>query len=139
MSFATFASKISDLWSPAMDDIVCVLRSTGNLAVLVLDHEEPITLSSVNPPAAQGGHLGTGDAPVSRRQVRLLAVVAEGSGDWYARRIALTADARYGPGEGTVLREFEELQRLGLVARDDSRSGAGGKWKVTAAARPYLP
>ena len=51
----------------------------------------------------------------------------------------MTVDARYGPGEGTVLRELEELQRLGLVARDDSRSGSGGKWKVTAAARPYLP
>ena len=62
-----------------------------------------------------------------------------GGGDWDAGWIDLTADARYGPGEGTTLRELEELQRLGLVARDDSRSGAGGKWKVTAAARPYLP
>ena len=54
-------------------------------------------------------------------------------------RIDLTADARYGPGEGTVLRELEALQRLGLVARDDSRTSVGGKWKVTAAARLYLP
>jgi hypothetical protein len=139
MSFAMFASNVSDLWYPAMDDIVCVLRSAGNLAVLVLDHEELITLSSVRPPAAEGGHPGTDDAPVTDRQLRLLAVVAEGGGDWDARRIDLTVDSRYGPGEGTVLRELEALQRLGLVARDDSRSGAGGRWRVTAAARPHLP
>jgi hypothetical protein len=78
------------------------------------------------------------DAPVSDRQVKLLAVVAEGGGDWDARRIDLTADARYGPGEGTVLQELEALQRLGLVVRDDSRSGVGGRWKVTATARPYI-
>jgi hypothetical protein len=76
--------------------------------------------------------------PLSERQARLLAVVAEGGGDWDARRIDLTADARYGPGTGTVLRELEGLQQLGLVVRDDSRSGVGGRWKVTAAARPYL-
>jgi hypothetical protein len=76
--------------------------------------------------------------PLSERQARLLAVVAEGGGDWDARRIDLTADARYGPGTGTVLRELEELQQQGLVVRDDSRSGVGGRWKVTAAARPYL-
>jgi hypothetical protein len=65
--------------------------------------------------------------PPSERQTRLLAVVAEGSGDWDARRIDLTASARYGPGVGTVLRELEELRRLGLAARDDSRSGVGGR------------
>ena len=47
------------------------------------------------------------DAPLSDRQVKLLAVVAEGGGDWDARRIDLTADARYGPGDGTVLRELK--------------------------------
>ncbi len=78
------------------------------------------------------------DTPLSDRQVKLLTVVAEGGGDWDARRIDLTVDARYGPGEGTVLRELEALQRLGLVTRDDSRSGVGGRWKVTATARPYL-
>ena len=78
------------------------------------------------------------DAPVSDRQVKLLAVVAEGDGDWDARRIDLTVDARYGPAEGTVLQELEALQRLGLVVRDDSRSGVGGRWKVTTAARPYV-
>jgi hypothetical protein len=78
------------------------------------------------------------ETPLSERQARLLAVVAEGGGDWDARRIDLTADARYGPGPGTVLRELEELQQLGLVIRDGSRSGVGGRWKVTAVALPYL-
>ena len=78
------------------------------------------------------------DAPVSDRQVKLLAVVAEGGGDWDARRIDLTADSRYGPGDGTVLQELQALQGLGLVARDDSRSGVGGRWRVTAIARPYI-
>jgi len=78
------------------------------------------------------------DTPLSERQIKLLAVVAEGAGDWDARWIDLTVDARYGPGEGTVLQELEALQRLGLVVRDDSRSGVGGRWKVTATARPYI-
>ena len=78
------------------------------------------------------------DTPLSDRQIKLLAVVAEGGGDWDARRIDMTVDARYGPGEGTVLQELEALQRLGLVARDDSRSGVGGRWNVTATARPYI-
>lgn len=43
-----------------------------------------------------------------------------------------------GPGERTVLRELEALQRLGLVVRDDSRSGVGGRWKATETARPYI-
>ena len=76
---------------------------------------------------------------LSDRQVRLLAIVAEGGGNWDARRIDLTASARYGPGEGTVLQELEALQQLGLIARDDSRSGVGGRWKVTAAAPPHIP
>jgi hypothetical protein len=78
------------------------------------------------------------DPPLSSRQIKLLAVVAEGGGDWDARRIDMTVDARYGPGEGTVLQELEALQRLGLVVRDDSRSGVGGRWQVTATARPYI-
>ena len=78
------------------------------------------------------------DTFLSGRQIKLLAVVAEGGGDWDARQIDLTADARYGPGEGTVLQELEALQRLGLVVRDDSRSGVGGRWKVTATAQPYI-
>jgi hypothetical protein len=78
------------------------------------------------------------EAPLSDRQVKLLAVVAEGGGNWDARRIDMTVDARYGPGQGTVLQELEALQRLGLVVRDDSRSGVGGRWQVTATARPYI-
>jgi hypothetical protein len=62
--------------------------------------------------------------------------MAKGGGDWDARQIELTVDARYGPGEGTVLQELEVLQRLGLVVRDYSRSGVGGRWRVTATARP---
>lgn len=78
------------------------------------------------------------DTTLSERQAKLLAVVAEGGGDWDARWIDLTVNSRYGAGETTVLRELEALQRLGLVIRDDSRPGVGGRWKVTAAARPYI-
>jgi hypothetical protein len=49
MSFGTFAAHIDDLWFPAMDDIVAVSHSGSYLMVLVLDHEELITLSTVNP------------------------------------------------------------------------------------------
>jgi hypothetical protein len=49
MSFGTFAAHIDDLWFRAMDDIVAVLHSGSNRMVLVLDHEELITLSTVNP------------------------------------------------------------------------------------------
>ena len=78
------------------------------------------------------------DIPLSDWQVKLLAVVAEGGGDWDARQIDLRVSSRYGPGEKTVLRELEALQELGLVLRDDSRSGVGGRWKVTETARPYI-
>jgi hypothetical protein len=50
----------------------------------------------------------------------------------------ILVDARYGPGEGTVLQELKALQRLALVVRDDSRSGIGGRWKAAATARPYI-
>lgn len=49
MSFEAFTANVDDLWYPAMDDIVCLLHSSSQLMVLVLDHEELITLSSVNP------------------------------------------------------------------------------------------
>jgi len=78
------------------------------------------------------------DTPLSDWQVKLLAVVAEGGGDLDARQIDLRVSSRYGPGEKTMLRELEALQQLGLVTRDDSRSGVGGRWKVTATARPYI-
>ena len=48
MSFETFANNIDDPWFPSMDDIVSALHSDSSLMVLVLDHEELITLSSVN-------------------------------------------------------------------------------------------
>ena len=78
------------------------------------------------------------DTPLSDWQVKLLGVVAEGGGELDARQIDLRVSSRYSPGESTVLRELESLQRLGLVVRDDSRSGVGGRWKVTEAARPYI-
>jgi hypothetical protein len=78
------------------------------------------------------------DIFLSDWQVKLLAVVAEGGGDWDARQIDLRVSSRYGPGEKTVLRELEALQELGLVLRDDSRSGVGGRWEVTVTARPYI-
>jgi hypothetical protein len=49
MSFGTFTANVDDLWFPAMDDIVSVLHSGSQFTVLVLDHEELITVSSVNP------------------------------------------------------------------------------------------
>lgn len=79
------------------------------------------------------------DTLLSDWQVKLLSVVAEGGGDLDARQIDLRVSSRYGPGEKTVLRELESLQRLGLVVRDDSRSGVGGRWRVTETARPYIP
>jgi hypothetical protein len=48
MSFETFTSNVEDLWFPAMDDVVSVLHSDNSPMVLVLDHEELITLSSVS-------------------------------------------------------------------------------------------
>jgi hypothetical protein len=49
MSFGAFAAHVDDLWFPAMDDIVAVLHAGSDLMVLVLDHEELITLSILNP------------------------------------------------------------------------------------------
>lgn len=51
MSFETFAANVDDLWFPAMDDIVTVLHSGSRLMALVLDHEELITLSNLDPRA----------------------------------------------------------------------------------------
>jgi hypothetical protein len=47
MTFRTFVSNFDDLWFPAMDDVVVLLDSRQALDVLVLDHEERITLSRV--------------------------------------------------------------------------------------------
>ena len=54
MSFETFAANVDDLWFPAMDDVVSVVHSGSNLMVLVLDHEELITLSRANPSEDSG-------------------------------------------------------------------------------------
>jgi hypothetical protein len=54
MSFEMFAANVDSLWFPAMDDIVAVLASDGDIVVLVLDHEELITLSGVD----SGQHCG---------------------------------------------------------------------------------
>lgn len=48
MTFETLTANVDDLWFPAMDDIVSVLQSDGDFMLLVLDHEEIITLSSLN-------------------------------------------------------------------------------------------
>lgn len=48
MSFDMFVANVDDLWFPAMDDIVCVFASSNQFMVLVLDHEEFITVSNVN-------------------------------------------------------------------------------------------
>jgi hypothetical protein len=60
MSFATFAANAGDLWFRAMDDIACVLYSAGQLMILVLDHEELITLSRLgaSQAARHPGHAG---------------------------------------------------------------------------------
>jgi len=78
------------------------------------------------------------DTALSDWQVNLLTVVADGGGDLDARQIDLRVTSRHGPGEKNMLRELEALQELGLVVRDDSRSGVGGRWNVTPDARPYL-
>jgi hypothetical protein len=78
------------------------------------------------------------DIQLSDRQVKLLGIVAEGTGDWDARWIDITVDSRHGPGGTTVLRELEVLQRLGLVRRDDSRRGTGGRWAITDTGRTYV-
>lgn len=78
------------------------------------------------------------DFSLTDRQVKLLLLVREGAGTWDARRIDIKASVRYGAGQMTVLRELEDLQSLGMVRRDDSRSGVGGRWTATAAAQLYL-
>jgi DNA-binding IclR family transcriptional regulator len=70
------------------------------------------------------------------RQVKLLRVVAEGAGKWDARWIDVTMTTRYGPSDGTVMRELKALEALGLVAMDPS-TGVGGRWSVTPEASSY--
>lgn len=68
---------------------------------------------------------------LTQRQVQILRIVELGAGEWDARRIDLTVDYRIGPSGSTVLAELEELARLGLLIRDDSRGGLGGRWAVS--------
>jgi len=69
------------------------------------------------------------DPPLSDRQVKLLAVVAEGGGNWDARWVDLTVSARYGPGEGTILQELEALRDWGWLSEmtADRVLAAGGR------------
>lgn len=69
---------------------------------------------------------------LSDRQVLLLKVVAEGGGLSDARRIDITFSSRHGAGETTVLRQLEELKRLGLVSQDTKSPGVGGCWAITS-------
>ena len=54
IGFETFVANIGSLWFPARDDVVCVLAADDGLMVLVVDHEELITLSRVD----SGEHAG---------------------------------------------------------------------------------
>ena len=56
MSYETLTANIDDLWFPGMDDIVSVLYSDSSLRVLVIDHEELITLSSIKFPRPLAGN-----------------------------------------------------------------------------------
>jgi hypothetical protein len=78
------------------------------------------------------------DTRLSDRQLKILRVVAEGAGDWNARRIDITVDSRYGPGSMSVLRELQELERLGFITHDNSRSGVGGRWAIADITRSHL-
>jgi len=48
MKFATFAGRVSDLWFPAMDDVLVLAESDATVDVLVLDHEERLTFSRID-------------------------------------------------------------------------------------------
>ena len=139
MSFATFAPNVGDLWFPTMDDIACVLHSAGQLLILVLDHEELITLSTLG--ASQvarrpepAGHERRGrdgwPGSLDARFLALLALVRDGTGLRDARQLDLLVSIRFRPREGwTVLDELVELERRGLVCR--AAGGTGYRWAVT--------
>jgi hypothetical protein len=57
LDLSALAANIEDLWFPATDDIVCVLDRGGDLLVLVLDHEEHITLSNATPRDSEPGQI----------------------------------------------------------------------------------
>ena len=75
---------------------------------------------------------------LTKDQVQLLRVVAEGGGVWDARRIDITFSSRYGAAETTILRQLEELKGLGLLAQDTDSRGVGGRWAVTSEAKTYV-
>jgi hypothetical protein len=143
MSFATFTANVGDLWFPAMDDIACVLYSAGQLLVLVLDHEEFITLSSLEASQAarhpghkrrvRDGWPGSLDA----RFLALLALVRDGTGLRDARQLDLLVSMRFRPREGwTVLDELIELERRGFVRR--AAGGTGYRWAISDAGSEAL-
>ena len=146
MSFATFAANAGDLWFPAMDDIACVLSSAGQLLVLVLDHEELITLSrpGASPATRYPGHAGHQHGArdgrpgsLDARFLALLALVRDGTGLRDARQLDLLISAHYRPREGrTVLDELLELERRGLVRR--AAGGTGYRWAITDAGSEAL-
>jgi len=139
MSFATFTANACDLWFPAMDDIACVLCSDGQFLVLVLDHEELITLSRLEAaqaarhPGDAGHERGVrdgGPGSLDARFLTLLALVRDGTGPRDARQLDLLISTRFRPREGrTVLEELTELERRGLVRR--AAGGTGYRWAVT--------
>ncbi|OHV41259.1 hypothetical protein BCD49_06960 [Pseudofrankia sp. EUN1h] len=47
MTWSTFVDHVSDLWYPSMDDVVILIEANR---LLVLDHEERITLSHLTSP-----------------------------------------------------------------------------------------
>lgn len=146
MSFATFAANVGDLWFPAMDDIACVLHSAGQLLVLVLDHEELITLSTLGAsqaarhpePAVDERRVWNGwPGSLDARFLALLSLVRDGTGVRDARQLDLLVSIRFWPREGwTVLDELIELERRGLVRR--AAGGTGYRWAVTDAGSEAL-
>lgn len=69
------------------------------------------------------------DAESQRR--RILGVVAEGLGQYDARRIDIIHSGRGGRAEGTVLQELERLQAAGLVDRRPDPRSFGDRWEIT--------
>lgn len=75
---------------------------------------------------------------LSDRQIQVLRVVLEGAGDADARWIDITVHVRYGPGDLSIFHELKNLEALGLVRRDNTRRGVGGRWAVTDAGLAHI-
>jgi hypothetical protein len=103
MSFATFATNVGDLWFPAMDDIACVLYSADQLLILVLDHEELITLSRLEAsqeeqhPRQKRRVRDSWPSSLDARFLALLTLVRDGTGLRDARQLDLLISARFRP------------------------------------------